>query len=244
MNILSAESKEINFSADTIFTNPRGFIEAEGNVLVTNGEISIAADNMKVNSSSEEIKITGIRDFQHGNAVSLSAAEALISTDLSEGIINEANLVIDDTIKIQTDEVQLKNGEIVSAKGISRVTSCEECEDNKPNWYLSASSAQRDTENLNIVYKDVTVRAKGLPIAYIPYLRMPDPSVDRAIGFLVPEAVLTSNLASGLKIPYFIPLSLSNLLVTPYFSPKTKTLEYRYRRNFEMVLWGHWSIFK
>ena len=60
--------------------------------------------------------------------------------------------------------------------------------------------------NLNIVYKDVTVRVKGFPIAYIPYLRMPDPSVDRAIGFLVPEAVLTSNLASGLKIPYFIPL--------------------------------------
>ena len=39
------------------------------------------------------------------------------------------------------------------------------------NWYLSASSA-RDSENSNIVYKDVTVRVKGLPIAYIPYLGM------------------------------------------------------------------------
>ena len=84
------------------------------------------------------------------------------------------------------------------------MTSCDECEGKQPNWYLSASSAKRDSENSNIIYKDVTVRVKGLPIAYIPYLRMPDPSVDRAIGFLVPEAVLTTNLASGLKLPYFI----------------------------------------
>ena len=74
---------------------------------------------------------------------------------------------------------------------------------------------------------------KGLPIAYIPYLRMPDPSVNRARGFLVPEAVLTSNLASGLKLPYFIPLGLSSdILITPYVSSKTKTLEYRYRKKF------------
>ena len=79
----------------------------------------------------------------------------------------------------------------------------------------------------------MTIRVMGLPIAYIPYLRMPDPSVNRARGFLVPEAVLTSNLASGLKLPYFIPIGLSSdLLITPYFSSKTKTLEYRYRKKF------------
>ena len=62
---------------------------------------------------------------------------------------------------------------------------------------------------------------------------MPDPSVGRARGFLVPEAVLTSNLAIGLKLPYFIPTSLSSdILMTPYLSSKTRTLEYRYRKKF------------
>ena len=70
-------------------------------------------------------------------------------------------------------------------KGISRVTSCEECEGKELNWYLTASSANRDIQNANIVYKDVTIRVRGLPILHIPYLRMPDPSVNRARGFLV-----------------------------------------------------------
>ena len=230
---LFAEQIETQISADTITVERDEVLFAEGNVLVRYGNNKIKAKALKFNQKTQEIKFTEIQDFQDGNAISLSAEEAVISGDLSVGIIKAANLLIDGSIKIQSDEVKLKDNQISSASGISRVTSCNECEGKEPNWYLSASSAKRDSENSNIVYKDVTVRLKGVPIAYIPYLRMPDPSVDRARGFLVPEAVLTSNLASGLKLPYFTPMGLSSdLLLTPYFSSKTKTLEFRYRKKF------------
>ena len=230
---LLAEQNETQISADTIIVEGGEILFAEGNVLIQHGNNKIVAKSLKFNQKTKEIKFTAIQDFQDANAISLSASEAVISSDLSEGIISAANLILDKTIKIQTGEVRLKDGQITSVSQISRVTSCDECEGIEPNWYLSASSAKRDNENSNIVYKDVTVRVKGLPVAYIPYLRMPDPSVDRARGFLVPEAVITSNLASGLKLPYFIPLGLSSdLLITPYFSSKTRTLEYRYRKKF------------
>ena len=36
-----------------------------------------------------------------------------------------------------------------------------------------------------------------------------------------------------MKLPYFIPIGHSrDLLLTPYISPKTKTIEYRYRQKF------------
>ena len=230
---LFAKQIETQISADTITVERGEVLLAEGNVLVQYGNNKIKAKALKFNQKSKEIKFTEIQDFQDGNTISLSAEEAVISSDLSVGIIKAAKLLIEDSIKIQSDEVILKDNQISIVSGISRVTSCDECEGKEPNWYLSAASAKRDSENSNIVYKDVTVRVKGLPIAYIPYLRMPDPRVDRARGFLVPEAVLTSNLASGLKLPYFIPIGLSSdLLLTPYFSSKTKTLEYRYRKKF------------
>ena len=242
---IEAQQVETQISADSITAQPGGILNAEGNVLVQYGPSKIKAKALNFNQKTKKIKFTGIQDFQDGNAISLSAEEAVISSDLSEGIVSAANLLLDKSIKIQTGEVRLKDGHISSVSGISSVTSCDECEGKEPNWYLSASSATRDSENSNIVYKDVTVRVKGLPIAYIPYLRMPDPSVDRARGFLVPEAVLTSNLASGLKLPYFIPMGLSNdLLLTPYFSSKTKTLEYRYRKKFrngDMTVAGAFS---
>ena len=229
-----AEQLETQISADTIKVQRGEVLSAEGNVLIQYGRSKIKARALKFNQKTKEIKFIDLRDFQDGEAISLSAADAVISSDLSEGIIRAATLLLDETIKIQTEEVKLKNGQISEAIGINRVTSCEECDGKDPKWYLTASSAKRDFENLNIIYRDVTVRVKGLPIAFVPYLRMPDPSVDRAQGFLVPEAVLTSNLATGLKLPYFVPMGQSkDILITPYFSSKTKTFEFRYRQKFQ-----------
>ena len=180
---LYAQQFETQISADTITAEPGGILIAEGNVLVRSGNNKIEAKTLKFNQKTKEIKLTEIKDLQDGNSISISAVEAIISSDLSEGIISAANLILDKTIKIQTGEVRLKGGQISSVSEISRVTSCDECEGKEPNWYLSASSATRDSENSNIVYKDVTILVKGLPIAYIPYLRMPDPTVQRARVF-------------------------------------------------------------
>ena len=240
-----ADQTETQISADTIIVERGEILFAEGNVTVQYGNNKIKAKALKFNQLTKELKFTEIQNFQDENAISLSASEAVISSNLSEGIISAANLLLDKSIKIQTGQVKLEDGQISSVSEIYQVTSCNECEGKELNWYLSASSGKIDSENSNIIYKDVTVRVKGIPVAYIPYLRMPDPSVDRARGFLVPEAVLTSNLASGLKLPYFIPMGLSkDLLLTPYFSSKTKTMEYRYRKKFrkgELTVSGAFS---
>ena len=231
--LLLSQQYETEISADQIITNPNGTLQAQGNVRVRYGSISVKAEALSFNQKTNSIKFMQISEFYDGQEIRFLAREANINNELSEGIIKAATLFLDETIKIKADEVNLKNSEISDVNRISMVTSCEECNGKKPNWHLSASSAKRDVENANIVYKDVTVRVKGIPVAYMPYLRMPDPSVDRARGFLVPEAVLTSNLASGLKLPYYIPLGISSdILVTPYFSSKTKTLEFRYRKKF------------
>ena len=224
---------ETKISADEITIDSGKLLHAKGNVRVQYDNKVITAESLIFNQKTNLIKFIELQESFDGNAINFSADEGVLSNDLSEGIIYAAKLLLDDTIEIQTDKVRLKDGELFRAEGISRVTSCTECKGKYPKWFLTASSATRDVENYNIVYRDVTVRVKGLPIAYIPYIRMPDPSVDRARGFLVPETVLTSNIATGLKLPYFIPFGLSSdILLTPYFFPKTKTLEYRYRKKF------------
>ena len=232
---MTSETLDTKIAADSIIVDSDQILHATGKVTVQHGKNKIRANALKFYRKSNEIKFKEMLEFYDGKTIKLSAEEALIKSDLTQGTIRKANLLLDDTIKIQADEVRLENGEISSANGISRVTSCDECEGKKPNWYLAASSAERDFENSNVIYKNVSVWAKGLPVAYIPYLRTPDPSVDRARGFLVPEVVLTSNLATGLKLPYFIPMGMSSdVLITPYFSSKTNTLSIVIERNFEM----------
>ena len=149
------------------------------------------------------------------------------------GIINAAQVLIDDTVRIRSEEIKLKNSTVERAENIDRITSCEECESGFPLWHFTASSAINDVQNPNIIYRDVTLSVSGVPIGYIPYLRLPNPSVDRARGFLIPGLKITSNLGAGATLPYFIPIGESrDLLLTPYISSQTNTIEYRYRQKF------------
>ena len=62
---------------------------------------------------------------------------------------------------------------------------------------------------------------------------MPDPSQTRVTGFLIPSIKRNSLLGTGLKLPYFWAIDdQRDLLLTPYVSQNTKTLEFRYRQAF------------
>ena len=64
-------------------------------------------------------------------------------------------------------------------------------------------------------------------------MRLPDPSLKRATGFLAPKLKTSSVLNTGIKIPYFIRLNKhKDFTITPFYSPKTKTIEYRYRQAY------------
>ena len=114
---------------------------------------------------------------------------------------------------------------------INRITSCEECKNGYPLWYFTASSAVNDVKSKYYLPGRDPESEWGICWIY-SYLRLPNVNVDRARGFLVPELLINSNLGVGVKLPYFIPIGDSrDLLVTPYLSPKTKTIEYRYRQK-------------
>ena len=96
---LLAEQTETQISADTITVEGGEVLFAEGNVLIQYGNNKIKAKALEFNQKTKEIKFTEIQDFQDENAIRLSAEEAVISGDLSVGIIKAASLLIDDSIK-------------------------------------------------------------------------------------------------------------------------------------------------
>ena len=231
--LLMAQNFETTISADQVLVKSDNIIHAIGNVEVRRGEVFVLAGEMIVYEKEKQIKIMDIKEFFDGNTVEIAAQNAVLSSDLSEGIITAANVLIDETLRFRAQKIELKNSTIKKAQEIDRITSCKDCENGFPLWHFTASSARNDVENKNIVYRNVTLRVRGLPIGYIPYLRLPSPGVDRARGFLIPELNISSNLGLGIKLPYFIPIGESrDLLLTPYISPKTKGIEYRYRQVF------------
>ena len=106
---LLANEIETVISADRIFVEPDNILRAKGNVKVRRGDVLIEAEEMIVDEKSNRIDFKDITNFFDGKAIKIEAQEAILSDDLSEGIISAVNILIDDTIKIRAGKVSFKD---------------------------------------------------------------------------------------------------------------------------------------
>ena len=162
-----AQDEDLVFSADRVTVQSKDILRANGNVKIQTGETIIKAEEVIINTSSNVIEFSGIKEFSDGVSTELEAEAAILDETLSIGVISAANMLINDKIKIKADRVTLKNGIIETAKNISQVTSCEICKNQTPNWHFSSSSAERDAQNLFIEMLYCELKGSQLLISLI-----------------------------------------------------------------------------
>ena len=113
-------------------------------------------------------------------------------------------------------------------------TSCHICANGEtPLWEIRARRVIHDQDERQLYFDDASFRVAGVPILWLPRMRLPDPTLARATGLLIPTISSSNSLGTGVKLPYFIRLDdHRDLTLTPYLSSSTATLEAAYRQAF------------
>ena len=217
--------------ADRIRVEPTGALVAEGDVVATLGETRLTAEAIRYDRDTDALTITGPIRVEDGAGV-VEAQAAALDADLEEGILTGARLVLD-------RQLQIAAAEIARAGDVSRLTravasSCQVCAANPvPLWEIRAARVTYDEAERLLYFDRAQFRIAGVPVLYLPRLRLPGPGNDRARGLLVPRLRSTSRLGTGVIAPYFVPLGPHrDLTLAPYLSPRTRTLQLRYRQAF------------
>lgn len=219
--------------ADSIVVLGNDRITASGDVEIFAQGTHLSAQSITYNATDESIVIQGPITLSDGSTTTIFADAGELSRDLREGIMQSARMVLNQQVQIAAAELHRIGGRYTQLyKTVA--SSCRVCNgQGAPIWEIRAQSIIHDTETKFLYFRGAQVRVGGIPVLYIPRLRLPDPTLKRATGFLQPEFRTTSQLGTGLKIPYFIALGdHADLTFTPYFSSQTNTLEARYRQAF------------
>jgi LPS-assembly protein len=142
-------------------------------------------------------------------------------------------VVLDQQLQMASVEARRVNGRYTQLSRVA-VTSCQVCGTRQvPLWQIRAARVVHDQEEQQLYFDGAQFRVLDVPVFYFPHLRLPDPTLKRARGFLIPTFRSSTLLGFGVKLPYFVPLGdHQDITLTPYLSPKTRTLEFRYRRAF------------
>jgi LPS-assembly protein len=219
--------------ADELFIAADRELVARGNVEAFQGDIRLKAEEIRYDRVNGTLTITGPIRLQDGETVTMLASAADLDPTLRTGLLTGARIVIDQQLQLAAAQVQRSGGRYDQLYKTA-VTSCNTCRDGKsPLWQIRAKRIVHDKENRQLYFDQAQFRIRDVPVFYLPYLRLPDPTVERATGFLIPSFRSTSELGFGIKVPYFIALRDDrDLTLTPYVSRRTRTMEFRHRQAF------------
>ncbi|MCY4304884.1 MAG: LPS assembly protein LptD [Aestuariivita sp.] len=235
-NISATEPNSLTQSvviADQISVTQDQKLIASGNVEVLYGSQQLTAQSIIYDPNTETLQILGPIQLTDGQSTTILADTGELHQDLKSGILRGARLVLDDFIQLATVQLNHNAGQY-SKLHKTVATSCQICEkDDVPLWQIRAREVIHDQNEKQLYFYDAHLRVKDLPILYLPYLRLPEPSIDRSSGFLIPSIRTTTQLSTGIKIPYFQELGdHADITITPYLSTRTHTLNLNYRHEF------------
>ena len=230
---LSAVAENItNLIADEIKINQAGELVASGAVTVWYEDRKVTASSITYASKNDKLIIRGPVRIIDNQSTMILADQAELSEDLKVGIIKSAKIILGYQVQIAAAKVLQKDARYSEAFNIA-ATSCHVCLNKTPLWQIRARKIVQDKFEKQIYFEHAQLRVLDIPVFYLPFMRLPDPSLKRATGLLAPKLKTSSVLNTGIKIPYFIRLNKhKDFTITPFYSPKTKTIEYRYRQAY------------
>ena len=207
---------------------------AEGSVEVFFKGQRLQAARIVYDQAADTLSITGPITLTDGKGTVILASQAELSADMTEGLLRSARVVLNEQLQLAAAEVMRVDGRYTA---MSRVvaSSCKVCEGAPtPLWELRARRVVHDQVEQQLYFDNAQFRFAGVPVFYLPRLRMPDPTLHRASGFLMPSFRTTSTLGAGITVPYFLTLGPHrDLLFSPNLTSKgAATLGLRYRQAY------------
>lgn len=132
----------------------------------------------------------------------------------------------------------VRRSENVNELNYALFTPCPICDaegnPREPSIAIQAEKVVQDEALRAILYRNAVFRVGGVPVFYLPFFAHPDPTVERASGFLVPTPSYDEGRGLSLEIPYLRVVSPSeDWLISPQLNTDVAPLlNLQWRRRF------------
>lgn len=227
----------VSFTADQVeYDRPDGLVIAIGHVEAWQNGHVLRADRIVFNRKTGTAAATGHVVLMEPDGEVLFADYAEVTNNMHDAVLKDMRARLAENGKLAANGGRRIGGVL---NELSKVvySPCNLCKKNPsapPFWQIRAASATEDLQHKRIEYRDAELQMFGIPVAYTPYLTMPDPSVKRSSGLLMPGAGVSSHLGTFAYIPYYWVINgQSDATFTPILTTRSgPQLQAEYRRRF------------
>lgn len=243
-------AKRIWYKADQSTEDTRNqILTLNGNIEIWSGIHTLMADKVVWDQKRRLIVAEGKVAYLDQSGHTVFARRLELTDDLKHYVVKDPRMLLSDGSKAAANEGVTDIG---VKKRLNKVvfSPCKICKDapnSPPLWRIKAQTLIHDEAEKTFVYKNAWLEVFGVPIIYTPYYKHPDPTVDRATGWLAWSYGMDSKLGYFIQMPYYWVFGdKEDLTLTPMVSQKERlALFAEYRRLFDkggLIVSGSYNL--
>ncbi len=235
---LPVRAQPVGFStmtADNVaYDTAAGVLTASGHVIVIYKQTRMEAESIRYNQRTGQLEASGPLRITDPSGAVFTATFASLNADLSAGIIQEARLLLSNRFQISAAEIRRSSDRFNILYRTVGSTCTVSAENPVPIWQIRSERVIHDTNTQRLYFENARFEVLGLPIAFVPNLRLPDPSVQRATGLLYPQIISSDIYGYGIKLPYYLTFGdHADATITPFATTNGAfLLEGEFRRRY------------
>jgi len=218
---------------DYDYTNHR--VAAVGNVQIYYNGATIEADRVVYDQVTKRLRAEGNARLTEADGKVTYGQVIDLTDDYRDGFVDSLRVETADDTRVAAARANRSEGNFtVFENGV--YTACQPCRDDPkkpPLWQVKAARIIHNQTERMMYFEDARIEFFGVPIAYMPYLATPDPTVKRKSGVLMPIYSSSTVYGYGVEIPYYFALAPNyDLTVSPRITTKQGLLlqsEFRHR---------------
>ncbi|MFZ0719423.1 MAG: LPS assembly protein LptD, partial [Xanthobacteraceae bacterium] len=180
-------------------------VAAVGNVQIYYGGATIEADQVIYDQKTKRLRAQGNVRLTEPDGKITYGQTIDLSDDFRDGFVDSLRLETPDDTRFAAARADRAKGNYTVLQN-SVYTACEPCKDDPkkpPLWQVQAARIIHDEGEKMLYFEDARVEFFGVPLAYVPFMSAPDPTVKRKSGFLFPDLIESSQLGYGIEPKYF-----------------------------------------
>jgi LPS-assembly protein len=233
-----APGGQMLLEADTlIYDNDRNRVTAAGSVRIEYNGNRIVARRVTYDRNTGRVIATGNVELVDRQGTKIYSDEVDITDDFRDGFVNALRVETTDKTYFAAESAERRNG-VLTTFNNGVYTACEPCEDKPgkpPIWRIKAQRIIWNGEAKTVRFERARFEFFGLPIIQVPYFTIPDPTVKRKSGFLMPGIGYDTERGVAVTVPYYLALSptYDALLTGTYFSRQGFLGQVEWRQQFD-----------
>ncbi|MGA1801254.1 LPS-assembly protein LptD [Rhizobium sp. HT1-10] len=205
-----ADAKLVLSSNELIYNKDSEIVTANGAVQINYGGYKMVSQQVVYNQKTGRMTAIGNVELITPDGNRMYGDKMDVTDSFSDGFVDSLRIEMPDNTRLASEKAERVGGtQMILTKGI--YTACLACTKlgKAPLWQVKAQRVVQNGVTHTVRLTHARFELFGLPIAYIPWIEVPDNTVKRKSGFLFPSFSVEQHLGFGAKVPYYYVISPS-----------------------------------